>query len=285
MVRHESVPAPYGAPVSGKEPVRASGEQAVGELRQLVARRVAAMLRRDPKLAGAAIETGLVSRDWLDDPTSHSLRGGTFSEVVERFLEREAEQRPSVVTQLGLSAVQLLAARREDDASDGTGACETLTIAFTDLVGFTEYTATEGDAAASELLARHYRTSGPIVRSRGGRTVKRLGDGLLLSFPAPEAAVLACTELSAAPPAPLALRAGAHVGEVRLLFDDVVGHVVNVAARVTELAGAGEVLVTADVAGCVEDLPGVRVGPARRCDLKGVPDPIDIAPVEPQLSL
>ena len=45
------------------------------------------------------------------------------------------------------------------------------------------------------LLAEHHRVIGPIVRSRGGKVVKRLGDGLMLSFPSPEAAVLAAIEL------------------------------------------------------------------------------------------
>ena len=40
--------------------------------------------------------------------------------------------------------------------------------------------------------------------------LKRLGDGLMLTFPEPEAAVLACLELGEA--APLRLRAGIHGG-------------------------------------------------------------------------
>ena len=60
--------------------------------------------------------------------------------------------------------------------------------------------------------------------------VKRLGDGLLLTFPTAESAVLACLELVDADPTPLRLRAGAHTGEVVVLRDDVLGHVVNVAS-------------------------------------------------------
>ena len=81
-------------------------------------------------------------------------------------------------------------------------------IVFTDLEGFTPFTAAHGDAAAQELVAEHHRTVGPIVRSRGGRIVKRLGDGLMLSFPSPESAVLGALELVDDPPAPLRLRAG-----------------------------------------------------------------------------
>jgi adenylate cyclase len=103
--------------------------------------------------------------------------------------------------------------------------------------------------------------------------VKRLGDGLLLTFPAPEAAVLACLELVEAA-APLRLRAGIHVGDVVVRRDDVVGHVVNVAARVTESAKGGQVLVSSDVRDAVEDLGGVRFGRARRRRFHGVDDSV-----------
>jgi adenylate cyclase len=151
-------------------------------------------------------------------------------------------------------------------------------VAFTDLEGFTAWTAEHGDDAAIKLLAEHHRIVGPVVRSRGGRVVKHLGDGLLLTFPEPEAAVLACLELCAGEPDPLRLRAGIHVGDVVVTRDDVVGHVVNVAARVSECAGGGQVLVTADVRDAVGELRGVRFGRAKRRRLKGVDGTVAVVP-------
>ena len=66
---------------------------------------------------------------------------------------------------------------------------------FTDLEGFTRFTSRPGDEAAADLLAEHHRAVGPVVRSRGGRVVKRIGDGLMLAFPEPAAAVHAALEL------------------------------------------------------------------------------------------
>ena len=101
------------------------------------------------------------------------------------------------------------------------------------------------------------------MRSRGGRVLKRLGDGLMLTFPEPEAAVLACLELGEA--APLRLRAGIHGGKVLMTGDDIIGHVVNLAARVTESAAGGELVVTNHVRSAVGDLRGVAfVGPQMR---------------------
>jgi class 3 adenylate cyclase len=62
-------------------------------------------------------------------------------------------------------------------------------------------------------------------------------------FTSPPAAVLTCLELRET--APLQLRAGVHRGVVNVTADDdVVGHVVNLASRVTASARPGEILVT-----------------------------------------
>jgi adenylate cyclase len=188
-------------------------------------------------------------------------------EVAERWLERSVEQRPSLLSKLGLSAIQQLSSSSEDSRD---GLATRLAVAFTDIEGFTAYTAREGDEAASQLLATHHRDVGPVVRSRGGHIRKRLGDGLLLTFPSPEAAVLACLELVELEPDPLRLRAGVHVGEVVVAGDEIVGHVVNVAARVAESAKGGEVLVTGDVRDAAAALRGVTFGRARSRSYKGV---------------
>ena len=149
-----------------------------------------------------------------------------------------------------------------------------LTIAFTDLEGFTGYTEAVGDDDASRLLMDHHRDAAPIVRGRGGRIVKRLGDGLMLAFPTPEAAVLACIELRRS--APLPLRAGMHEGTVLLAGQDVMGRVVNLAARVAASARGGELLVTEQVRSAVASLPGVCFdGPhARR--FKGIDEAVGV---------
>jgi class 3 adenylate cyclase len=66
---------------------------------------------------------------------------------------------------------------------------------------------------------------------------------------------------------------------VRVLRDrDVVGHVVNVAARVTESAHGGEVLATTVVRDQVRDLAGVSFGGVRRRTLKGVGESVRVCP-------
>ena len=132
-------------------------------------------------------------------------------------------------------------------AGGAGGARTDLAVAFTDLEGFTAFTAAEGDEAAGRVLLAHHRQADRLARKRGGRVVKRLGDGLLLAFTSPPAAVLTCLELRDT--APLRMRAGVHLGTVTVTADegDVLGHVVNLASRVAASAKPGELLVTDDV--------------------------------------
>jgi adenylate cyclase len=214
-----------------------------------------------------------VRREWLDHPDDERITEATPVEVIERWLERTVEQRPSTVAALGLSTIQVLSAGADERAGDGVP--DNLAVAFTDLEQFSAFTAREGDEASSRFLIEHKRTVGPIVRSRGGRIVKQLGDGLLLTFPNADAGVLAGLELIDVEPTPLRLRVGLHVGDVLVLPDrDVVGHVVNVAARVAEAADGGELLTTDAVRDAVEPLAGVQFGPARAHAINGTDEPV-----------
>jgi adenylate cyclase len=104
--------------------------------------------------------------------------------------------------------------------------------------------------------------------------LKRLGDGLMLVFPEPEAAVLACLELAEA--APLRLRSGIHGGNVLVTGDDVIGRVVNLAARVTESAEGGELAVTDHVRTAVGDLRGVAFDGPHIRRFKGIEETVPV---------
>ena len=95
-----------------------------------------------------------------------------------------------------------------------------------------------------------------ILPLHHGRLVKSQGDGLLLEFSAVPSAVKtafavqrACTSINTGVPSGqhILLRAGAHVGH-RIADDrDIYGSGVNLAARLTTLAGPGEIVVSADI--------------------------------------
>jgi class 3 adenylate cyclase len=247
----------------------------VESLRRGLARKAAELIRNDPDEAARALEMGIVDRRWLERPGEHPISTTAPAEIIERFLERSVEQRPSRLATLGLNAVQLLANHRAAGSSDP----QLLAVVFTDLEGFTAFTDTRGDAAALELIEEHRKLAGPVVRRWSGKILKTLGDGLLCTFPDAETGVRGALELLGTAPAPLRLRAGVHVGEAVVSKGDVMGHVVNVAARVTETANGGEVVVSAEVAGRVGDVPNLRFGKLKSSRLKGVSERVSICTV------
>jgi adenylate cyclase len=121
--------------------------------------------------------------------------------------------------------------------------------AFCDLAGFTAFTADRGDDAAIELVETFWAQVEDTLPA-DARIVNRIGDGLLVHFVDPSCAVASLLELTrrcadlATPDVPLWIRTGVHAGTARVLGDDLIGHDVNVAARIGELAGATEVLVS-----------------------------------------
>lgn len=137
-----------------------------------------------------------------------------------------------------------------------------VTVMFTDVVDSTTLNERLGDEAWSRLLAAHRATVRQFVAERGGAEVGTQGDGFLVRFKTPVDAVLCAVDLQRAllenpsSPTPLQMRIGIHAGEVVEEDGDLVGRVVNVAARVAAEAKANEILVTEPVA----DHVGVSLG-------------------------
>jgi adenylate cyclase len=257
---------------------RDAGVTAVDAARRLLARKAAELIRRDPEAAEVAREMGLVDSGWLEDPGRARLATIGPAEVCQRFLERVVGQRPSRLSTLGLGAAQLLGNQL---TSPPAGRVHALTVLFTDLEGFTSYTAEHGDEAALALLQEHHRAAGPVVRREGGRIIKRLGDGLLCTFPSPAGGIQAAVDLLATAPHPVQLRAGVHQGDAIVSGDDIIGHAVNVAARVTEIARGGHALATRDAIEAAGPLPGIKVGKTRARRLKGISEKVAVAEISP----
>lgn len=122
-------------------------------------------------------------------------------------------------------------------------------VLFTDLVDSTSRSATAGDVAWLETLESHDRICREVIERCAGRIVKNTGDGLLAVFDAPSQAVRAADDLvTKLGSIDLGVRAGVHAGELELREDgDISGAAVNIAARVEQAAGLGEVYVSSAV--------------------------------------
>jgi adenylate cyclase len=155
------------------------------------------------------------------------------------------------------------------------------TIVFTDIVGFTEFTALKGDADALALLVRQERVVRDVM-PEDARIVKELGDGLMLWFANSVGALrgtlaLLCRfeEESNATGLPLWVRIGMHHGRALARGSDLVGHDVNLAARIVDMAGPGEVLLSeATRADIGDDLPDVCFDELGPVVMKGIPTPV-----------
>jgi class 3 adenylate cyclase len=145
------------------------------------------------------------------------------------------------------------------------------TVLFTDLVGSTERAAELGDHAWRELLERHNAVVRGEIARHGGIVVDTAGDGVFARFDGPARAVRAASAIVAAVHGlGLEVRVGVHTGEVELVGDGVAGIAVHVGARISALAGPGEVLVS----GTVKDLvagSGLEFAEHGATELRGVP--------------
>ncbi len=145
------------------------------------------------------------------------------------------------------------------------------TVLFTDIVDSTKLAASLGDRRWRELLETHDRLVQREVDRAGGYLVKSTGDGVLARFDSPARAIrAACAARDAVAPHGVEIRGGLHTGEVEQRGDDLAGIAVHLGARVSALAGAGEVLVSASVPPLVFG-SGIVFDDRGEHELKGIP--------------
>jgi adenylate cyclase len=145
-------------------------------------------------------------------------------------------------------------------------------IAFLDFTGYTKLTEELGDRAAAELAARLTELVHELAHRRGGRPVKLLDDGVMFHFPDPAqgCAVRAGAGGSHSAGRPAAGPRRPAQRPVVFQDGDYFGRTVNIAARITDYARPGEVLVSDAVATATTGPHGVRYQPIGPINLKGV---------------
>jgi class 3 adenylate cyclase/TolB-like protein/Tfp pilus assembly protein PilF len=122
-----------------------------------------------------------------------------------------------------------------------------------------------------------------ILPLHHGRLIKSHGDGLLLEFPVVPPAVKAAFAIQHAsvginsgvsPSQHILLRVGVHFGHLIADDHDVYGSGVNLAARLTGLAGPGEIVVSADVRDQLTPVLDAEIEDLGSCYLKHVHEPV-----------
>jgi len=145
------------------------------------------------------------------------------------------------------------------------------TVVFTDIVGSTELASGMGDRQWRRLLEQHEFVARREIDLARGRVVKFTGDGVMATFDGPARAVSCVRAIGQQlEQLELPIRAGVHTGEVELIGDDIGGIAVHIAARISALAGAGEVLASSTVRDLVAG-SGLEFDDRGEHELKGVP--------------
>lgn len=122
-----------------------------------------------------------------------------------------------------------------------------------------------------------------VLPAHGGRLVKSLGDGMLLDFPRVQPAVNAAfaiqnvcngANIGVPPERQMLVRIGAQVSELIADGHDVYGRGVNLAARLTTLAGPGEIVVSSGVRDQLTPVLDADVEDLGECYVKHLPKPV-----------
>jgi adenylate cyclase len=164
----------------------------------------------------------------------------------------------------------------DTDAPGGRGSVDA-TIAFIDVESFTQLAEAQGDEAAMETMTLVDSAVRGLALEHGGKVVKQIGDALMLAFRDSADAVRFAAELEQTArrdDSMPALRIGMHCGPAIYRGGDYLGTTVNVAARVSSQATAGETLMTQVVADRAQD--GVGLEPAGVRILRGMDEPLSL---------
>lgn len=132
-------------------------------------------------------------------------------------------------------------------------------VMFSDVVDSTALTRAIGDDEWSRIRARHLALLRSCYEAHQGEEVSAKGDGFLVRFASPTDAARCAVEIQRRLQGQrdgdgfaLKVRIGLHSGEAVVDSNDVLGTVVNLAARVMSEAAPGEVLVTETLADQLE---------------------------------
>ena len=157
--------------------------------------------------------------------------------------------------------------------ADVSGADRVLaTVLFVDIVGSTQYASDAGDDSWRAALEHVEHVADDAIGLYEGTLERHTGDGVLATFDGPARAIRCAARIcDEARRGGVEVRCGLHAGEVIRRPEGLAGLAVHIGARICDLAGPGEVLVTRTVRDLVAG-SGIAFEERGEHELKGVPD-------------
>lgn len=250
-----------------------------------------AALRGDPNLV-PKVRHAL--RERIDERDGTVATMVQAAEALEPVIAQAVRKRPSRLGKLGLKSAHLLGGLAMQDGRSNKRLARiargsSVGIVFVDVAGFTGFTAEAGDEAAIELLGKLERLIGRTVREVQGEVVKQLGDGFLLAFPSASQAVRGAVALNDTvrrrratdPNFPVSLRIAVHAGEPLIEQDDLLGHDVNLTARLLDHCKPDRVIVSEAAKELAEKrLRKTEFGRRRLVKIRGLTTKVAVYPIK-----
>ncbi len=160
-----------------------------------------------------------------------------------------------------------------------------IAVLFTDVVGSTKYFKTHGDIKGREMLRKHHRIAIAIVEDYGGSLIKEVGDSVMVYFPDALNALKASIKMqhqfnsynkNNESNNEIHIRVGIHFGKVIVEEKDIYGDVVNVAAKLTNLANGDQVFISHEVYELTKDISSAKFELVNFWNMKNVPTGLTI---------
>jgi len=151
-------------------------------------------------------------------------------------------------------------------------------VMFSDIRGFSSYTARQGDRAAYRLSKLHEELLEKTIEEHGGIIAKKMGDGIMAAFSDSSQAIQAAAKLQReirsrnkqSPEDPIDVGIGLTCGTPIMTDADLIGHSVNLSQRLSSLAKGGQILVTERVRSSATLQKGLHYLSLGERELKGL---------------
>jgi adenylate cyclase len=150
-------------------------------------------------------------------------------------------------------------------------------VLFADITGSSKLYVEIGDDRAREVVAATLESWAALAAQHGGSVVQLRGDGMLCTFPTVDAALAAAVALRRLPyQKPLSMHAGIHTGPVLQEADQLYGDVVNIAARMADIAKRFEIVLTEVAGQQLSNAGRWNLRLIRKVPVKGQAEPMNI---------
>ncbi len=158
-------------------------------------------------------------------------------------------------------------------------------VLFADIAGSTSFYERRGDVSGIVMVQQLLDRTRQVAEPLGGRIIKSIGDAVLVHFGEPAPAIRAAVGLQQSfeqfnrqrsPADCVRLRMGLTWGSGFVKDEDVFGDVVNLAARLEQLARPGQIVISAALHGAARDLRGIELRRLKDAELKGKAAPQEV---------